>query len=212
MFTGIVEARVALLERQARGTGARLLLERPETPLGGPWDAAEGDSICVSGCCLTLVGGMGESREPLAFDLTAETLDLTWFGAAEPGRLLNVERSLRIGDRLGGHLVSGHVDGRGRVAGIEDSGDGGRVIEFEVLGGFERYLVEKGSVTIDGISMTVVRPTANRFSVAAIPATLELTSLGEARPGDPVHLEADQVGKWIERLLVERGSLEAAGG
>jgi len=139
-----------------------------------------------------------------AYFLSAETLARTWFGRLVPGMSLNVERSLRLGDRLGGHLVSGHVDGRGRVASIEESGDGGRWLVFEVEDGFERWLVEKGSVSIDGISLTVVSPAGSGFLVAVIPETLRRTTLREAEVGRAVHLEADMVGKWIDRLLTAR--------
>lgn len=207
MFTGLVEgtAAVRALQRAgSRASGVRLVLEPPELAPGlPPWAPVAGESIALSGCCLTLValleGGAG------AFDLSAETLARTWFGELRPGRRLNVERSLRMGDRLGGHLVSGHVEGRGRIVGVQDAGDGGRAIELEVEPGFERWLLEKGSVTVDGISLTVVAPRGRRFGVAAIPETLRRTTLGAAVAGTPVHLEADPIGRWVERLLGERG-------
>ena len=118
---------------------------------------------------------------------------------------MNLERSLRLSDRLGGHLVSGHVDGLGTILSIEDSGDGGRLFTFSVPPAFERYQIPKGSVAIDGISLTVVDPRGPAFDVAIIPETLERTSLGAADVGQRIHLEADQIGKWIERLLAERG-------
>ncbi len=203
MFTGLVEGTAAVRSMQSAGaaaSGARLVLEAPELAPGlPPWAPAAGESIALSGCCLTLValleGGAG------AFDLSAETLARTWFGELRPGRRLNVERALRMGDRLGGHLVSGHVEGRGRIVGVQDAGDGGRTIELEVEPGFERWLLEKGSVTVDGISLTVVAPRGRRFRVAAIPETLRRTTLGEAAAGAPVHLEADPIGRWVERLL-----------
>ena len=165
-----------------------------------------GESLAISGCCLTLAE-CGADEGPagtLAFDLSAETLSLTMFADLVAGRTLNLERSVRLMDRLGGHLVSGHVDGVGAIAGIEDSGDGGSLFTFEVPAGFERYLIPKGSVAVDGISLTVVQPEGRRFRVAVIPETLERTSLGSATPGQRVHLEADQVGKWIDRLLAAR--------
>jgi len=117
------------------------------------------------------------------------------------GGRVNVERSLRLGDRLGGHLVSGHVDGVGRLVRASDSRDGGRRLTFEVPRGFERYLVSKGSIAIDGVSVTVVRPSGRRFEVAVIPETLRVTNLGSMAVGTRVHLEADAIGKWIERLF-----------
>jgi riboflavin synthase len=137
----------------------------------------------------------------MIFDLSAETVARTWFGALESGLPLNLERALRLGDRLDGHMVSGHVDGLAEVAAVEDSGDGGRRFTFEVAPGLERYLIEKGSVTLDGTSLTVVEPDRRRFDVAVIPLTLERTNLGRAVVGQRVNVEADLVGKWIERLL-----------
>lgn len=204
MFSGLVEAAVAVEAWEPRGSGARLRLPAPELPPEAPpWAPVRGESLAVSGCCLSVVEIAPSGA--VEFDLSAETIERTWFGELEPGRVVNVERALRLGDRLGGHLVSGHVDGMGRIAAIEDSGDGGRLFAFEVEGGFERYLVEKGSVCVDGISLTVVRPEATRFEVAVIPETLERTSLGPASVGDRVHLEADMIGKWIEKLLAQRG-------
>ncbi len=167
--------------------------------------------MAVSGCCLTVI----ECRDPhsgdpvpadtpgsdVVFDLSAETVACTHFGSLVVGDVVNLERALAFGDRLGGHVVSGHVDGRGTIVGIDDSGDGGKLIHFEAEGDFSRYLVEKGSVTIDGISLTIVRPEGGRFSVAIIPETLRVTTLGVNSVGDPVHLEADQLGKWVEHLM-----------
>ncbi|MEZ5979764.1 MAG: riboflavin synthase [Planctomycetota bacterium] len=195
MFTGIVEAVARVRAFERRGDGARLVVP---SPWSGSEEPSLGDSVAVCGCCLTVVEG-----EPgaLTFDLSAETLRLTRFGGLAEGAPLNLERALRLGDRLGGHLVSGHVDGIGRVVSIDGDREGGWTYRFEVPAGFERYLIEKGSVTIDGISLTVVAPSAREFEVAVIPATFDHTNLGTARPGDRVHLEADQVGKWIERLF-----------
>ncbi len=211
MFSGLVEARVAVRAWTPGGTGGRLALPAP-TPA---WETSVGDSVAVSGCCLTVsrlvdpgTGRDVPDRTPAAtmeFELSHETLERTWFAAGlAPGRLVNLERSLRLDDRLGGHLVSGHVDACGEVVGVDDPGDGGRFFTFEVPEGFERYLIEKGSVGIDGISLTVVRPERRRFGVAVIPVTLDVTSLGSAEVGTPVHLEADMIGKWVERMVGER--------
>lgn len=223
MFTGLVEAAVQVRSFAPAGTGARLLLPSPgEADLaleaapgswGGAsssetWSAGIGDSIAVAGACLTVVAleeppGGGSGGPDMAFDLSRETLDRTWFERVlpgNPGHVVNLERALRVGDRLGGHMVSGHVDTQGTMVERRETGDGGAEFIFEVPGGFDRYLFDKGSVTIDGISLTVVSPAERRFSVAVIPHTLERTHLVNLRPGDPIHLEADLVGKWVERL------------
>ena len=205
MFTGIVEACVPVRSFTREGAGARLVL--PSPPLED-WEARPGQSIAVSGVCLTVAGfqeAPGAPHPDLVFDLSQETLERTWFGCLTEGRAVNVERALRLGDRLDGHMVSGHVDGTGRVVAIEDVGDGGREITFEVGEDLTRFLVDKGSVTLDGISLTVVEPAAGRFRVAVIPVTLQVTHLGATEVGDPVNVEADLIGKWIERLLPEAG-------
>lgn len=212
-----------------RGTGARLVVPAPglsdlaltkeEGSWGGPssedaWEAGIGDSIAIAGACLTVAellrapeGALGGPDLPdMAFDLTHETLERTWLTGLQPGHVVNLERALKVGARLGGHMVSGHVDVCGHAVGREDVGDGGAVFTFEVPAGFERFLVDKGSVTIDGISLTVVSPAERRFQVAVIPHTLARTHLAHLKPGDPVHLEADQVGKWVERLLSQTHS------
>ena len=176
-----------------------------------------GDSVAVCGACLTVAGleaAEGEAGAPdlagslagaqMVFDLSAETVARTWFAALEPGLAVNLERALRLGERLDGHMVSGHIDGLAQVLAVEDSGDGGRLFTFEVAPGLERYLIEKGSVTLDGTSLTVVEPEGRRFAVAVIPLTLERTNLGSAAVGQRVNMEADLVGKWIERLLPPR--------
>jgi len=227
MFTGLVEAAVRVRSYSAAGTGARIVLPSPRTEdlaleveagsWGGaasqePWQAGIGDSIAVAGACLTVVEllepppGASEGHSPLpdmAFDLSQETLERTWFQRVLPGspdHVVNIERALRVGDRLGGHMVSGHVDLLGTLVGREDVGDGGAVFTFEVPVGFERYLVDKGSVTLDGISLTVVNPDGPRFQVAVIPHTLARTHLAHLQPGAPIHLEADLIAKWVERL------------
>lgn len=206
MFTGLVEGMGVVQAVERRGTGARIRVAAPARD----WTAAAGQSIAVSGACLTVVevrapdGGapapFGTPGADLVFDLSSETLERTWLGALAPDRRVNLERALRIGDRLDGHMVAGHVDGRGRIAAITDSGDGGWTMTFEVEPELERFLVDKGSVTLDGVSLTVVRPRGPAFAVAVIPATLAKTTLGRSRVGDPVNVEVDLVAKWIERL------------
>jgi riboflavin synthase len=198
MFTGIVEACVPVRRVEPLGTGLTLFLGTEG--LEG-WELELGQSVAVSGVCLTVARLEGTE---VAFELSAETLARTWFGelasAGLDGRRVNLERAMRIGDRLDGHLVAGHVDGGGTIVGVEDSGDEGRVFTFEVDPGLDRYLIEKGSVSLDGISLTVVRPRGRRFDVAVIPRTLEWTSLGTAELGQRVNVEADMIGKWVERL------------
>ena len=205
MFTGIIESCVPVRALEPLGQGAELVLPLPSDG-SGAWSLESGQSIAVCGVCLTLAdrrpvppGGSG-APDDLVFHLSKETLERTWFGELEAGRTVNLERALCLGDRLDGHLVSGHVDGGGRVTAIRDVGDGGRVVTFEVDQELERYLVDKGSITLDGVSLTIVQPKGSQFDVALIPLTLELTNLGAAEVGTPVNVEADMVGKWIERL------------
>jgi len=202
MFTGIVEgmARVSRAET-ARG-GLRLVLDLGNLAQGtGP-----GDSIAVAGCCLTVVA---HGAQGTVFELSPETLERTRFGRLGPGQRVNIERSLRVGDRLGGHFVSGHVDGLGRVAGAEEQGDF-TLMTLWAPPELEPYLIPKGSVAVDGVSLTVADMTSLaagvRFTVALIPETLERTTLGEAAPGDPVHLEGDLLGKFVLRQLELRGA------
>jgi riboflavin synthase len=207
MFTGLIEARTSIRRAEPSGRGLRLVLAAP----AGGLEAPHGASLSVSGACLTLMArldpergsrvGLDDPAADLAFDLSAETLDRTWFRGARPGRCVNLERALKLSDRLDGHLVAGHVDGLGRITSIQDSGDGGWRVGFEVAPELAIYLVPKGSVTLDGISLTVVDPVGPRFDVAVIPETWTRTSLGLARVGDPVHVEGDLVGKWVLRGL-----------
>jgi riboflavin synthase len=213
VFTGIVEAVAPVRAFDRTGEGARLVLPGvfgPGTAAGAEVPAL-GDSIAVGGCCLTVAAfqpppasAPAGTPDDLVFELSAETLALTWFADLAPGTPVNLERALRVGDRLGGHLVSGHVDGLGRILSIDGDREAGWAFRFEVPQALERYLIAKGSITIDGISLTVVRPKGREFEVAVIPATFDGTNLGRARAGQPVHLEADHVGKWVERLFPQQ--------
>lgn len=200
MFSGLVEGRAEVLALARVRSGARLELAAPRLERSAPrWKPARGESISVGGCCLTVSRLARGGRT--GYDLSRETLAKTWLGRLARGRFVNLERAVCLADRLGGHLVSGHVDALGRVVSLEDSADGGALLTLEVPAGFERWLLEKGSMTIDGVSLTIVAPRARRFRVALIPETLRKTTLGLARVGEPVHLEADLFGKWVERLL-----------
>lgn len=197
MFTGLVETRSPVRRCLSRGTGLAVWIAVPEG-----WEPGLGESISVSGACLSIAGLNGGE---MLFEASSETLTKTWLGALVPGDEVNLERAMRLSDRLDGHLVTGHVEARGEVVAVSDTGDRGRRITFEVPPGFERWLVDKGSVAVDGVSLTVVAPRGRRFDVAVIPITLSKTTLGLAVPGRPVNLEADPIGKWIERLLSARG-------
>jgi riboflavin synthase len=190
MFTGIVRERGRVISFD----GGRLAVETSV-------QAAVGDSIAVDGVCLTVTSGDGAT---LAFDVVPETLARTTLGTLEAGGTVNVEPAVRLGDELGGHMVQGHVDGVGRVRASEPEGDGRRVwIEAppEVL----RTCVEKGSITVSGVSLTIAELADDAFAVALIPHTLATTTLGELTAGDGVNLEADVIGKYVERLLAAPG-------
>ncbi|HWC44244.1 MAG TPA: riboflavin synthase [Actinomycetota bacterium] len=198
MFTGIVEGTgtVAALAAVAGGSGARLEVE-------APWLAGQlalGESVAVNGCCLTVAE---PSPAGFAADLVAETLRRTALGGLRPGARVNLERPLPLGGRLGGHLVQGHVDGVARLLDRTRVGDGEEV-RIELPADLERYLVEKGSIAVDGVSLTVAGVGPGWFAVALVPHTLEVTTLGDRRPGDPVQLEVDVVAKYVERLVVRQ--------
>ena len=192
MFTGIVREVGTVVAFD----GSRLVVEGPETAGG----AAVGDSVSVAGACLTVVDA---AEGQLAFDVVPETLSRTVLGALEQGGSVNLEPSLRVGDWLGGHVVQGHVDAVGRVRSVVREGGGRRVwvdAPASVLG----YCIEKGSVAVDGVSMTLAAVDDEGFEVALIPHTLAATTLGGLEAGDEVNLEADVLGKVVERLLAAR--------
>jgi riboflavin synthase len=192
MFTGIVQE----MGTVAAFDGSRLVVTAPETAA----DAAVGDSVSVAGTCLTVV----EAEEGrLAFDVVPETLSRTALRHLEPGASLNLEPSLRVGDRLGGHVVQGHVDAVGSVRSVTPEGDSRRIwvdAPDTVLG----YCIEKGSIAVDGVSLTVAALDYDGFEVALIPHTMAVTTLGRLEPGDDVNLEADVLGKVVERLVAGR--------
>lgn len=192
MFTGLVEE-IGVIGSIAGGPdGARLGI-RAERVLDG---IALGDSVAVDGACLTVVAVTGDGFE---VDAVAETLRRTVLGERAGGDPVNLERALRVGDRLGGHIVQGHVDGTGEVVGVVPEGDGRR-LRVHAPGSIARYVVEKGSITVDGVSLTVAARHADGFEVALIPHTLRETTLGDARPGRRVNLEVDLVAKYVEAL------------
>lgn len=196
MFTGLVEALGRVGAVETAGSGRRLRVVVPDEPA---WRLELGESVAVSGVCLTVVEA-GPGR--LAFDLAEETLRVTTLGELGAGDPVNLERPLRFDGRLGGHLVLGHVDGIGRVTGIRPEGDG-VWLEVEVPRGLRPLLIPKGSVTVDGVSLTVAGLEESVFAVALIPHTLAVTTLGRRRAGDPVNLEMDVIGKYVRGFMQE---------
>ena len=195
MFTGIVEAlgQVGTVEAGPAG-GRRLRVAVPDEP---GWRLGLGESVAVSGVCLTVVES---AAGRLAFDLTEETLRVTTLGGVAAGDAVNLERPLRLDARLGGHLVLGHVDGVGHVTAVRPEGDGARV-EVAAPAPLRPLLIPKGSVAVDGVSLTVAQLEPGAFAVALIPHTLAVTTLGRRRPGDRVNLEMDVIGKYVRGFL-----------
>lgn len=193
MFTGLVESLADVVELRPEGAGVRLILAAQA--LAG--DTALGDSVAINGCCLTVVAVNGERIE---FQCGEETLSRTNLGRLKPGSAVNIERSLRVGDELGGHFVTGHIDGVGALAERDDQGDWSKAW-FSMPRELTRQMASKGSVAVDGVSLTLVDVQDDRFSVALIPHTLAVTTLGRLKPGDPVNLETDVLAKYIERQM-----------
>jgi riboflavin synthase len=196
MFTGIVQDVGKVLAIEPRGGDTRLIIEADRLDISR---IATGDSVCVQGCCLTAIDIVGKSFQA---DLSRETLALTTLGELRPGARVNLEPSLRAGDPLGGHLVSGHVDG---IACVVDSTEDARSrrLAIEAPVQLARYLARKGSVAIDGVSLTVNEVDGVYFGVNLIPHTLAVTTLGALRPGLRVNLEADPIARYVERLMGE---------
>ena len=193
MFTGIVRELGTIVSADDRRGGRALVVRAP----GVAASASVGDSVSINGCCLTVESVAGEQ---LAFHAVAETLARTTLGRVLPEDRVNVESAVRAGDPLGGHYVQGHVDGIGRVQSVEAEGEGLRVF-VEAPGDVLRYCVEKGSVTVDGVSLTVAEIADDAFAVALVPHTLEVTTLSELAPGREVNLEVDVLAKYVERVL-----------
>jgi riboflavin synthase len=192
VFTGLVAAVGIVAAVDSTSDGVRLTLE---TPLAR--DVAEGDSVAVNGVCLTAVGICGDR---FGADVMHETLRRSSLGGVAAGSSVNLELSLRAADRLGGHIVQGHVDGLGAVAAVREDGFA-RVVTIQAGSEVLRYVVEKGSIAVDGVSLTVARVDADGFDVSLIPETLARTTLGTASAGTEVNLEVDVLAKYVEKLL-----------
>lgn len=193
MFTGIIQDLGRVQSLEPRDGDVRIVVEF------GQLDTKSlhiGDSVCVQGCCLTAIELHGKS---FAADVSRETLSLTTLGSLAPGSPLNLEPALRAGDPLGGHLVSGHVDGVGTVVAIAGEARSQR-IRFSVPRELSRYIARKGSVAVDGVSLTVNEVEGNEFGVNIIPHTQQVTTLGYLSPGARVNIEVDQVARYLERL------------
>ena len=203
MFTGIIEdlGRVQSIKQAKDGAVLTIRTALPTARI------AIGDSIAVSGCCLTVVR---KARGTIAMDVSAESLRRTILGKLKPGDRVNLERCLTLGKLIGGHLVSGHVDGIGRIVSIVPEGDS-RLFTFEAGANEMRYLVEKGSVALDGVSLTAFGISGRRFKVALIPHTLKMTTLGQKGPGTPVNVESDMLVKYVDRIMSERATARRNG-
>lgn len=210
MFSGLIEAKTQIVALLPEPGGVRLQLAMPASFD----DVSLGDSIAVQGCCLTVIelpnqfggqtaggqGAAGGSVGAMGFQAGRETLAKTSLGTRQAGDWLNVERSLALGDRIGGHLVTGHVDGLGELLSREDEAEWSTMI-FKADAALMRQMASKGSITVDGVSLTLVDVTDEKFSVALIPHTLQHTTLGELKPGDRVNLETDLLAKYVQRQL-----------
>jgi riboflavin synthase len=197
MFTGIVEELGEVVYLTAAGGDSAVVAVR------GPLvtsDARHGDSIAVNGVCLTVIDS---SDGVFTADVMGESLRRSSLGVLRPGSPVNLERAATVGSRLGGHLVQGHVDGVARVIAREPA-DEWEVLRFSLPPELARYVVEKGSITVDGVSLTVMEVTGDTFSVGLIPTTLKLTVLGTKAVGDPVNLEVDVIAKYVEKILGAR--------
>jgi riboflavin synthase len=193
MFTGLVERLGTVVVLQSEGPGVRLTIETG--PLGE--SVCLGDSIAINGCCLTVVG---RDATKLSFEAGSETLSRTNLGRLRPGSEVNLERSLQVGDRLGGHFVTGHIDALGKLVERREEG-AWSFYWFQVPESLTRQMAGKGSVAVDGVSLTLVDVEPDRFSVALIPHTLSVTTLGKLKLGDEVNIETDLLAKYVQQQL-----------
>ena len=193
MFSGIVEALGSVAEIRSEPPGVWLVIREAKTAA----ETAVADSISVNGCCLTVVAVEGET---VAFQAGPETLRRTNLGDLAVGSPVNLERALRVGDRLGGHFVSGHIDGVGYLADREDHGEWS-TFRFDITAQIAREMAPKGSIAVDGVSLTIVDSERESFSVALIPYTLAVTTLGALQVGGKVNLETDILAKYVQRLV-----------
>jgi riboflavin synthase len=194
MFTGLVEGQAVVQAVIPEGAAVRLVLEMPQEYVS---EVRLGDSIALNGCCLTVIEIAGNS---FSFQAGTETLSKTNLGTFRQGVRVNVERALQVGARLGGHYVQGHVDGTGVVDLIEQDGEW-TSMWFRVPADLTLQMVKKGSIAVDGISLTLVNVETDRFSVALIPHTLAVTTLGQRQVGDSVNIETDILGKYVQKLV-----------
>ncbi|MCF3961852.1 riboflavin synthase [Streptomyces fuscigenes] len=203
MFTGIVEELGEVTAVEDLGDSCRFTLRGPVVTE----DAKHGASIAVNGVCLTVVD---HGDDWFTADVMAETLKRSSLGALAAGSPVNLERTVAVGGRLGGHIVQGHVDGTGTIVERTPS-EHWEIVKIQLPDGLGRYVVEKGSITVDGVSLTVVDAAPDHFTISLIPTTLALTTLGSKGPGDPVNLEVDVLAKYVERLLGGQAGQAGAG-
>lgn len=194
VFTGLVEKMASIQSIEAKAPGALISIDAGEVSKG----VKIGDSICVNGCCLTVVK---IEQTVLAFEAVEETLARTNLGTKKAGDKVNIERSLAVGDRMGGHFVTGHIDGPATLDRTEP-GELWSKYWFKVAGDLSMQMASKGSITVDGVSLTLVDVGDNSFSIALIPHTLSMTTLGGLNPGDQVNIETDVLAKYVQRQLV----------
>jgi len=204
VFTGLVQAVALVVSNEDQTLTVEFEVPVSDLPV------ELGESVAVNGCCLTVVEALSaqyDDSKPetvsLSFEMSQETLDRTNLGALGPGARVNVERAMRPIDRFGGHIVQGHVDATGKVVSRREEGEF-TVFRFAVPVAYDRYLIDKGSVAIDGISLTVVEPEKGEFDVWIIPHTLQHTTLSGRQAGDPVNLEFDALAKYVEKLIQAR--------